>query len=76
MNMATALVLIVVALIIIGAMYGSYRMIKTGDTCAGCPNRGTCRCHEKNPIHCTVKKDCYPAGLETPPANNLSLLKD
>ena len=57
MNMATALVLIVVALIIIGAMYGSYRMIKTGDTCAGCPNRGTYRCHEKNPINCTVKKD-------------------
>ena len=76
MNMATALVLIVVALIIIGAMYGSYRMIKTGDTCAGCPNRGTCRCHEKDPVNCTVQKDCSPAGLETPPANNLSLLND
>ena len=57
MNMATAGVRSVGALIIMGGMYGSDRMIKTGDTCAGCPNRGTCRCHEKNPINCTVKKD-------------------
>lgn len=57
MNMATAIVTVIVALVIIGAAYGSYRMVKTGGVCAGCPKKGCCHSRSANPINCTIKKN-------------------
>lgn len=57
MNMATAIVTVIVALVIIGATYGSYRMVKTGGVCAGCPKKGCCHSRSANPINCTIKKN-------------------
>ena len=54
MNGATALVLGVVILMIIGAAYGTYRMVKDHTYCSECPNKGEC-CG--NPINCTIRNE-------------------
>ncbi|MCQ2085171.1 MAG: hypothetical protein MJZ21_03375 [archaeon] len=55
MNLATLVTLVAVLLLVGGAAYRVYRMIRNNDMCYACPNSGCCSCN--NPINCTIKQD-------------------
>jgi len=55
MNLATIVVLLIILLIIAGASYRVYRMIRDNDMCYGCSKKCS-ECQDGNPINCTIEQ--------------------
>ena len=55
MNLATIAVLLIILLIIAGASYRVYRMIRDNDMCYGCSKKCS-ECQDGNPINCTIEQ--------------------
>ena len=55
MNLATVAVLLLILLIVGGASYRVYRMIRDHDMCYGCSAKCS-ECKDGNPINCTFEK--------------------
>ncbi|MBO4502932.1 MAG: FeoB-associated Cys-rich membrane protein [Candidatus Methanomethylophilus sp.] len=55
MNLATVAVLILIFVIVGGAAYRVYRMIRDGNVCYGCSAKCS-ECRDGNPINCTFDK--------------------
>lgn len=53
MNLATFVTLVIVVLILAGAAYNLYHMVRRNDLCYACPNSGNCGC--SNPINCSIR---------------------